>query len=65
MSDSDSSREEDEVGGPYDNEWQDVVDDNSFLSLIHFSDCNVETTFEECEGMEENIEIPRMAESII
>ena len=65
MSDSDSSREEDELEGPYDNEWQDVMDDNSFLSLINFSDCNVETTFEECEEMGENIEIPRVAEAII
>ena len=65
MSDSDSSREEDELEGPYDDECQDVMDDNSFLSLINFSDCNVETTFEECEEIDENIEIPRMAEAII
>ena len=40
MSDSDSSRME-ELEGPYDNKWQEVMDDNPFLSLINFSDCNV------------------------
>ena len=40
----------------------DLMDDNSFLSLINFS---VETTFEECEEIDENIEIPRIAEAII
>jgi hypothetical protein len=65
MSDSDSSREEDELEGPHDKEWQDVMDDSSFLSLINFSDCSVETTFEQCQEMEENIDIPVMVESIL
>ncbi len=55
MSDSDSSREEDEVEGPHDKEWQDVMNDSSLLSFLNFSECSVE----------ENIDIAIMVESIL